>query len=101
MRLGDYECKTTFLMDFEIAENFGGAPAIKDTFRRAFAEWRENVVYLTELVMVLNWKMWQYDELGNARMTRLYYDLFMKAYDWGCENLKNADDRQYFFRTLD
>lgn len=53
-----YECKTTFWMDFSIADRFGIA-AVKDTFKRAFKEWRTNVVYLTELVLVLNHKMWQ------------------------------------------
>lgn len=34
-----YTCKTTFWMDFSIADRFGAA-AVKDTFNRAFAEWK-------------------------------------------------------------
>ena len=48
-----YEQKTTFWMDFSIADKFGIA-AIKDTYKRAFNAWKDNHVYLTELVMVLN-----------------------------------------------
>lgn len=53
-----YQPKTTFWMDFSIADKFGIA-AIKDTYDRAFKEWKTNHVYLTELVMVLNHKIWQ------------------------------------------
>ena len=54
-----YQPKTTFWMDFSIADKFGIA-AIKDTYNRAFKEWKNNHVYLTELVMVLNHKIWQW-----------------------------------------
>ena len=51
--LNAYEPKTTFWMDFSIADRFG-ANAIKDTYNRAFKEWKTNYIYLTELVIVLN-----------------------------------------------
>lgn len=44
-------------MDFTIAD-MCGRRAIHDTFKRAFEEWKDNYEYLTELVMVLNWKVW-------------------------------------------
>lgn len=50
-----YETQTTFWQDFTIAECFGD-DAIIDTFLRAFNEWKNNVVYLTELIMVLTIK---------------------------------------------
>lgn len=53
----DYEFKTTFWDDFSVAEKFGGK-AVEETFDRAFAEWKTDYIYLTELVLVLNWKMW-------------------------------------------
>lgn len=43
-----YKPKTTFWQDFSIADRFG-ADAVKDTFNRAFAEWKTDHVYLTEL----------------------------------------------------
>lgn len=40
MRLLDYECKTTFWEDFDIADRFG-VEAIRDTYKRARAEWKK------------------------------------------------------------
>lgn len=39
-----YEEKTSFWKDFEIANNFG-MEAVKDTFERAFNEWRDDYIY--------------------------------------------------------
>ena len=47
---------TTFFEDFSIADHFGIA-AIRDTYKRAFNEWKNDYKYLTELVLVLNWKI--------------------------------------------
>lgn len=51
-KMTGYKPKTTFWEDFSIADAFGGA-AVADTFKRAFKEWRNDVVYITELAMVL------------------------------------------------
>ena len=39
-----YQPKTTFWMDFSIADKFGIA-AIKDTYNRAFKEWKTNHMF--------------------------------------------------------
>jgi len=51
----DYEFKTTFWDDFSIADRFG-ENGIKDTYNRAFKHWKNDIVFITELVLVLNWK---------------------------------------------
>lgn len=56
-----YELQTTFWDDFSIADKFG-ISAIKDTYKRAFEEWKDNFKYLTELILVLHHKIWQYHE---------------------------------------
>lgn len=94
----DYEFKTTFWADFSIADAFG-TEAIKDTFNRAFENWKDNHVYLTELVLVLNWKIWQHYE-KNETYAKLYNELWMKADNYGLDNLK-GDELDYFIRTLD
>lgn len=94
----DYEFKTTFWSDFTIADAFG-TKAIKDTFNRAFENWKDNHVYLTELVLVLNWKIWQHYE-KNETYAKLYNELWMKADNYGLDNLK-GDELNYFIRTLD
>ena len=93
-----YTPKTTFWMDFSIADNFG-VDAVRDTFDRAFGEWKSDVVYLTELVMVLNWKIWQHYEHDEA-LARVYDELWRQADEYACENL-HGDDATYFFRTTD
>ena len=51
-----YEVKTTFYTDFSIAERYG-VDAIRSTFEQSFEGWKDNCEYVTELCMVLNWKM--------------------------------------------
>ena len=93
-----YECKTTFWEDFSIADMFG-IDAVKDTFNRAFNEWKGNYIYLTELVMILNWKIWQHHG-RNDDLASLYNDLWQKAEDYGYDNLKD-EELNYFWATLD
>ena len=76
MNVNGYETMTTFWQDFTIADKFGVA-AIKDTFNRAFNEWKNNYQYLTELVMVLNWKIWEYYE-KNREFAEVYNKLWEK-----------------------
>lgn len=97
--LTGYQPKTTFWQDFEIAEMFGGEKGIRDTYKRAFREWKTNVEYLTELVMVLNWKLWQHYEEGNE-YAKIYNELWNQADAWAMENL-TGEDLSYFLRTTD
>lgn len=94
----DYEFQTTFWQDFTIADAFGVA-AIQDTFNRAFEEWKDNYVYLTELVIVLNWKIWQWYEKDDRRGL-LYDKLWRIADEYACDNL-TGDELSYFYRTTD
>ena len=99
MRLPNgYEMTTTFWEDFSIADIFG-ADAVKDTFERAFNEWKGNYVYLTELVIVLNHKIWQHYEKWES-LARVYQDLWEKADGYACDNLK-GEELSFFFRITD
>lgn len=99
MEMCGYEPKTTFWMDFSIADRFGIA-AVKDTYKRAFNEWRTNITYLTELVMVLNHKIWEHYRNKNQQLMDLYYGLWEEADEWAMDNLKD-DELTYFIKTLD
>lgn len=90
---------TTFWMDFSIADRFG-VSAVKDTYRRAFKEWRSNVKYLTELVMVLNHKIWQHYEAGHEDLAKVYNALWTTADNWAVENLK-GEDLTYYYTVTD
>ncbi len=90
---------TTFFEDFSIADNFG-VKAIRDTYKRAFRDWKSDYKYLTELVMVLNWKIWQHYEEGNAEYQEVYNELWEKADLYAQEHLK-GEELSYFYRTTD
>lgn len=93
-----YEIITTFGEDFDIADAFGEA-AIRDTFNRAFEGWKDNYKYLTELVLILNWKIWQYYQTDEAK-AMLYDELHRIADSYACDNLK-GDELSYFYQTTD
>lgn len=93
-----YAMTTTFWQDFTIADHFG-VDAIKDTFTRAFNEWKGNYVYLTELVIVLNHKIWQWYEKRPA-YGELYNELWEKADLYATENLK-GEELSFFYRITD
>lgn len=94
----DYNYKTTFFHDFTIADAFG-IEAVKDTYKRAFAEWKDNVEYITELTIVLNHKIWQHCET-NEPLARVYDKLWRELDTWCCNNLKGKD-LEYFYQTTD
>lgn len=95
-----YTPMTTFWDDFSIAEKFGQS-AIADTAKRAFNEWKHDYVYLTELIMVLNHKSWEY-AINNPELSSFYSDLYEiydnKAYN---EIKDNLEASKYYYRTLD
>lgn len=95
-----YNPITTFWSDFTIAEAFG-KKAVIDTFHRAFEEWKSNYKYLTELVMVLNWKIWAWNELDEeSEFAEVYNNLWEKADSYAANNLK-GEESTYFFQTTD
>lgn len=93
-----YKPITTFWDDFSIADRFG-VNAVKDTYKRAFNEWKDDYKYLTELVMVLNHKIWQHYEKDEA-LAQVYNELWEKADKYVCENLK-GEEAKYFYEITD
>ena len=96
--LTGYEPKTTFYEDFSIADAFG-ISAIIDTYNRSFKHWKSNIEYLTELVMVLNWKIWEHFETNRA-FAKVYEGLWIKTTNWVYDNVE-GDDLSYFVKTTD
>ena len=90
-----YEIITTFGNDFDIAEAFG-AGAIRDTYNRAFNEWKDNYKYLTELVLILNWKIWQHYQT-NETYAQLYNELWITTNDYAWDTLE-GEEQDYFYR---
>ena len=99
MKLLDYECQTTFWEDFSIAEMFG-EEAIRDTYRRARAEWKNDRVYGTELSIVLNHKCWYWYEKQNETLSRLYAELWEEWHDLVLENWR-GENLAYYLKITD
>lgn len=98
LEMSGYEPKTTFWSDFTIAEAFG-EKAVKDTFKRAFGEWQTDKVYITELALILNWKIWYWNE-KNQSYAKMYDSMWKEVDAWCMDNLK-GDDLQYYLQTTD
>ena len=93
-----YESFTTFWSDFTIADAYGVGGVI-DTYNRAFEGWKDDCKYLTELIMVLNHKIWHHYG-KNEELAKLYDTLWKRADAWAVENLK-GDDLKYYLRVTD
>ena len=93
-----YTMTTTFISDFQIANAFGES-AVRDTYKRAFENWKDNYVYLTELVITLNLMIWALYET-NEPLARVYNELWEEADAYACDNLK-GEELSFFFRITD
>ena len=89
----------TFWMDFTIADAFG-VNAIKDTFNRAFKEWKDDYKMLTALVITLNHKIWQHYAAENNQLPLVHDDLCKKAAQYACDTLKD-EALKYFLEVTD
>jgi hypothetical protein len=94
-----YTFISSFPMDFSIADFFG-PKAVEDTFNRAFNEWKSNnYVYFTELVITLNWKIWEHYQ-RNPELAKLYNELWEKADSYAMNNLKGKE-LEFFLKVTD
>ena len=106
-----YKPKTTFWDDFNVADSYGTA-AIKDTYKRAFNEWKTNAEYVTELAMVLNHRIWYWYDVSMKALkmqtldtqadeySKLYTQLWEKTDKW-CMNHLKGNDLTYYIQTTD
>ena len=94
-----YTQRTTFWDDFTIAERWG-VKAIEDTYRNAFNSWKTDVVFITELVLVLNWKMLYMDEKHMTEKSVMYYKCWVELSNW-CERHLEAGAYEYFLNVTD
>lgn len=93
-----YKPISTFYTDFSIAEK-DGIDGIKSTFQKNFEDWKSDYKYLTELVMALNWKIFEHYE-KNEEFAVLYNSLWEFADGWAIDNLQ-GEELDYFYETTD
>lgn len=94
-----YRPFTTFYEDFSIAEMFG-TEAVVDTCRRCVEEWKHDVKYFTELVLIVNWKSWHHYQEGNEEYTELYSNLYHQVYRIAMKTF-TGEALDYFMQTID
>lgn len=94
-----YETITTYYGDFTIAEGFGTS-AIRETYEGALRDWGHNVKYFTEVVLVLNHKIWEHHG-HNEEFARLYDELWRKADTYALDTFTGEEDAQYYFDVTD
>lgn len=97
--LNGYETQTTLYGDFTIADAFG-VDAVVDTYNRVFKEWQQDAVFMTELSLVLNHKIWEHHHKNNSGLM-VTYDTLWKKHDEWCGNALNDEDYDYYLRITD
>ena len=95
--LNGYETITTYYGDFTIAEAFG-LDAVRDTYKKAVKDWAHNYKYFTEIVLVLNHKIWEHYQ-NNEPLARLYDELWREADGIAAEWTGEA--AEYYFNVTD
>ena len=94
----EQRCSSTFWDDFTIADMFG-VEAVQDTFNRAFNEWKGDYKMLTELVSVLNHKIFQWYG-RDEEVAKVYDGLWRTVDSYGISNLE-GDELEFFTMVLD
>lgn len=105
----DYERKTTYTSDFSIAEwcvPVEGMNAIASTLRNALTNWRDNVEWFAEILLVINMKAWEHHARGNQNYSQMYSELYLMAkdlyFDWfDGDNKQHNDAMQYYYDYVD
>lgn len=101
MLYDDKVIDNTFWEDFTIAEAFG-VNAVKDTFKRAFLNWKDDIYMATALTVTVNHKRWQRHANKNTELTELYSNYYYKCFDYILEDGRyEADELKYFLRIID
>ena len=94
----DYKFESSFWEEFSIAEDYG-SEGIKRHYDTVFEQYKDNIKFLTELVLVLNIKIFIWykvdDDIG-----QMYDQLWKETDGYALETLK-GDDLHYYLHTLD
>ena len=94
-----YKPMTTFYMDFGIAEQYG-ADAIRETYNSAVKFWFGEIKFATELVMVLNWKIWEHYYADNDKTASLYDELWEDAQRLILKEYCNNDKAMKYYYSV-
>ena len=96
--LTGYKPFTTFYTDFSISEIFG-IDSIVDTYNICLMNWKTNYKYITELYLVINWKMFRWYN-NDRRYYECYLNLFRELEKWVHENF-SKEELEFFYKKTD
>lgn len=105
----DYKRITTYTSDFSIAEwcvPVEGMSAIASTLRNALTNWRDNIEFFAEIIMVLNLKSLEHAARGNNEYGKMYSELYYMVrdlyFDWFDKDNKQHDKAmEYYYNCVD
>lgn len=105
----DYERKTTYTSDFSIAEwcvPVEGMSAIADTLKNALDNWKDDVEWFAEILLVVNLKSWEHAARGNNEYGKMYSELFYMVqalyFDWfDSDNKQHDKAMDYYYQYVD
>ena len=97
-----HERKTTFMSDLSIGEWCEGVEGVLDTWKRVMLYWKDDVAYLSEFVLCVNWKSWEHYERGNNEWARFYSFLYDYTRDLAYDYYEGDEEKtSYMFDYLD
>jgi len=115
--MSGYQPKYTFYADFAIAEfcevYMRDKGAVKKTYKQVVESWGTDIKAMTEIVMVLNHKMWafyqkvdsRYLGVGDStaeRFSMLYQELYEKAVNFIEKKFGNdSEAMSYYYEVTD
>lgn len=96
------ERQTTFMSDLSIGEWCESKKGVLDTCKNAMKSWKDNVEYMAEFVLCVNWKSWEHHARGNAEWTKFYSLLYEFVRDLMYDYYEGDDDKmEYMYEYLD
>jgi len=94
----NYRFETPFWELFSLSEGLS-PETIRKNYGDVFPVCQDNLTYLTELVLVLNLKIWQWYKKDDT-IGRTYDELWKKTDAYALQTLK-GEDLHYYLSTLD
>jgi hypothetical protein len=94
----NYKFESSFWEEFSIAEDYG-PEGIHHHYDIVFEQYKDNLKYLTELVLVLNIKIFIWYGVDDT-IGKMYDQLWKETDSYALETLK-GDDLHYYLSTLD
>lgn len=105
-----HERITTFYSDLSIGEWYG-RKGINDTYRLVMKSWIDNIEFITEFCICLNWKAWQwasewnplnFSEESRYILVELYSNLHNKCKNAILKHYKKDEKAlNYFLKMID